>query len=89
MIMNGNKTERAVADHLLTADVDPLRSSLHVGAGGGLEKLLLEMVSCGRLQNESAVLSFIDCTLMRVQHERSAVSALLFIFSSFIVLFAA
>jgi hypothetical protein len=73
MIMNGNKTERAIADHLLTADLDPLLSSLHIGAGGGLEKLLLEMVSCGRLQNESQVMRFIDCTLMRVQHPAAEV----------------
>jgi hypothetical protein len=74
MIMAGNKTERNVADHLLTADLDPLRSCLHIGAGGGLEKLLLEMVSCGRLCKESEVLRFIDCTLMRVQQDYTAVS---------------
>ena len=33
MIMNGNKTEKSVADHLLTADVDPLRSHLHIAVG--------------------------------------------------------
>jgi len=33
MIMNGNKTEKNVADHLLTADVDPLRSHLHIAVG--------------------------------------------------------
>lgn len=32
------------------------------------------MISCGRLQNESAVMQFIDCTLMRVQHDPVAVS---------------
>ena len=42
--------------------------------GGGLEKLLLEMVSCGRLRNESAVMAFVDCTLMRVQQDYSNVS---------------
>jgi replicative superfamily II helicase len=78
MIMAGNKTERTVADHLLTADLDPLRSCLHIGAGGGLEKLLLEMVSCGRLCKESEVLRFIDCTLMRVQQDHAAVSHYLF-----------
>lgn len=33
MIMSGNKTEKSVADHLLTADVDPLRSHLHIAVG--------------------------------------------------------
>lgn len=49
----------------------------NVSAGGGLEKLLLEMIICGRLQNESAVMEFIDCTLMRVQQEATAVSSFL------------
>lgn len=34
MIMGGNKVEKGVADHLLTADLDPLRSHLHIGVGG-------------------------------------------------------
>lgn len=33
MIMTGNKIEKSVADHLLTADVDPLRSHLHIAVG--------------------------------------------------------
>ena len=33
-----------MAVKLLTADIDPLFSTLHIGTGGGLEKLLLEMI---------------------------------------------
>lgn len=42
--------------------------------GGGLEKLLLEMVSCGRLKLQSDVSDFIDCTLMRTQQPEHIVS---------------
>lgn len=74
-MISGNKAEKSIAERLVTADVDPLRSHLHVGAGGGLEKLLLEMISCGRLTNESSVLKFVDCTLMKVQHAHEDVSS--------------
>ena len=33
MIASGSRIEKGVADHLLTADLDPLRSSLHIAAG--------------------------------------------------------
>jgi hypothetical protein len=44
-----------------------LKSSLHLGNGGGIEKLLLEMISCGRLKEETSVMDFIHCTLMNTQ----------------------
>lgn len=78
MIVAGNKAEKNIADYLMTADLDPLSSSLHIGAGGGLEKLLLEMVSCGRLQNEGEVMRFIACTLMSIQQGRTDVRLLLY-----------
>lgn len=61
------RNEKEVATMLLTADLDPLCSNLHLAQGGGLEKLLLEMISCGRLHRESDVMKFVDCTLMKVQ----------------------
>eukprot|EP01034_Spumella_vulgaris_P021378 gene21378-27408_t len=67
MVASGNRAEKDHAQHLLTADLDPLVSTLHVAHGGGLEKLLLEMVSCGRLVREAQVMDFVDCTLMKVQ----------------------
>jgi hypothetical protein len=58
---------------LLTAELDPLVSNLHVGAGGGLEKLLLEMISCGRLTKENDIQNFIDCTLYKQQQPNETV----------------
>ena len=62
-----NTTDLAFARRLICADIEPLRSALHVGAGGGVEKLLLEMICCGRLRHEDSVEEFIRCTLMWVQ----------------------
>ncbi len=78
MIANGNRVEKELARHLLTADLDPLVSTLHVAHGGGLEKLLLEMVSCGRLTKESQVMDFVSCTLMTVQQPYDKVRHVLF-----------
>lgn len=62
-----NKKERDYCEYLLTAELDPLKSSLHLGHGGGLEKLLLEMIACGRLSKEQSIFQFIGCTLMNTQ----------------------
>ena len=59
--------DREMAVHLVTAELDPLMSHLHKAHGGGLEKLILEMISCGRLKIEKEVDAFVDCTLMRTQ----------------------
>ncbi len=74
LMVGANRAEKDAASHLLTADLDPLVSTLHEAAGGGLEKLLLEMVSCGRLAKETQVLDFVACTLMRVQQPHAKVS---------------
>ncbi len=74
LMIGSGRAERDIAQHLLTADLDPLVSTLHVASGGGLEKLLLEMVSCGRLTREAQVLEFVDCTLMKVQQPQDKVS---------------
>ncbi len=68
--MLGNKVskkDQESCEYLLTAEIEPLRSSLHLGHGGGIEKLLLEMITCGRLTKESNVMEFIQCTLMSTQ----------------------
>jgi hypothetical protein len=57
----------ALAKRLIVSDIDPLRSSLHTAYGGGLEKLILELICCGRLQWERDVAEFVRCTLMHVQ----------------------
>jgi hypothetical protein len=64
---NSNRKERDYCEYLLTGELEPLKSSLHLGNGGGIEKLLLEMISCGRLREETAVMDFIRCTLMNTQ----------------------
>lgn len=56
--------EKEHCEHLLTSELEPLISSLPQGHGGGIEKLLLEMITCGRLTRESSVMEFIACTLM-------------------------
>lgn len=60
--------ERKVCENLLVGDIEPLKSNLHNGYGGGLEKLLLEMITTNRLKHEKDVVSFIKCTLMWFQH---------------------
>jgi hypothetical protein len=47
--------------------VEPLTSTLHKANGGGLEKLVLEMISCGRLKSDDEVKEFVKCTLMTIQ----------------------
>lgn len=51
-----------VMTHLLTAEVNPLVSSLHIGSGGGMEKLLLEMVCCQHIHHEDDVVKFLAST---------------------------
>ena len=79
MITGNNEMEKEVAINLVTADLDPLISTLHIGNGGGLEKLLLEMISCNRLKKEQDVSHFISCTLMKVQQPIDLVLLLLLI----------
>lgn len=74
MINGSNRVERELAQHLMTADLDPLVSNLHLASGGGLEKLLLELITCGRLTKESQVLDFVKCTLMHTQQPYDKVS---------------
>jgi replicative superfamily II helicase len=52
---------------LIASDIEPLISSLHTAYGGGLEKLILEMICCGRLTRKNDVNNFIKCTLMYIQ----------------------
>ena len=73
MIAGNNEEEKKLAINLITAELDPLISTLHIGNGGGLEKLLLEMISCNRLSREQDIHRFINCTLMNVQQPESLV----------------
>ena len=65
--------QRPLAFKLLTAPSDKMLSKLHEGEGGGIEKLLLELICCRRLKHENEVPEFIGCTLMSQQHPPVAV----------------
>lgn len=62
-----SQQERNHVHYLLNGELDPLKSSLHCGYGGGIEKLLLEMIVSGRLICEDQVKNFINCSLMSIQ----------------------
>lgn len=67
--------ERCHMQNILFGDLDPLKSSLHLGCGGGIEKLLLEMVVSRRLCNETEVMNFVKCSLMSIQLPEDKVRA--------------
>jgi replicative superfamily II helicase len=67
LVNHKDASELNVAKQLICAQIEPLTSALHVGAGGGIEKLLLELICCGQLQNESQIEEFVNCTLMNWQ----------------------
>lgn len=66
--------ERKLCQHLLVSDIEPLTSNLHLGSGGGIEKLLLEMITTNCLKHEREILSFIKCTLFSTQHSSLEIS---------------
>ena len=67
MVAKDDQEEIRNAYRILTSDLEPLQSTLHHASGGGLEKLLLELISCKRLERETEVSKFIECTLMNAQ----------------------
>ena len=64
VVVCGSDAHRSLARQLLTGDIDPLLSSLHLGTGGGLEKLLLELVACRKLSSEQQAFDFVKSTLL-------------------------
>lgn len=46
MVAGSSASEKSLGAQLLRGEMEALRSSLLVGYGGGLERLLLELVSC-------------------------------------------
>ena len=67
MISNTTR-HKSLATTLVSAPLDPLQSSLQIGSGGGIEKLLLELIYCQRMKTRQDLDSFVVCTLMNVQH---------------------
>lgn len=57
-----------LAISLVSSPLDPLQSSLQIGSGGGIEKLLLELIYCHRIKIKEDIERFVICTLMSVQH---------------------
>eukprot|EP01038_Epipyxis_sp_PR26KG_P006253 gene6253-8612_t len=69
LMITSSTTEKEIATHLCTANLDPLISSLNHANGGGIEKLFLEMISCRRLNKIEDVMKFALCTLLAIQHD--------------------
>ena len=72
MIRN-SAADKQLAAKLCFASNDPLLSSLHRGYGGGVEKLFLDMIACGRLKTEAEARVFMMKTLMSCQVRRTMV----------------
>jgi replicative superfamily II helicase len=66
ILMLSNR-ETSLGEMLVSADLDPLKSSLYEAEGGGIEKLLLEMICCEKLAHPQDVGEFMRCTLFFVQ----------------------
>lgn len=64
----------SLCEQLLTSELDPLMSSLSKGNGGGIEKLLLEMISFGKLSKMDQIMKFMECTLYWKQNSVENVS---------------
>lgn len=63
-----NTVERRHGVFLMTGELAPLKSSLHLGAGGGIEKLLLELICCERIRYMRDIELFMRCTLLTTQN---------------------
>lgn len=66
--------EWSLGTKLLVADLNPLTTSLHEGVGGGIEKLLLEMIYCEKLIQPTQIALFMMCTLLYVQQSQDEVN---------------
>ena len=74
LMIRNSAADKQLAAKLCFASHDPLLSSLHRGYGGGVEKLLLDMIACGRLKSKAEVREFIDRTLMSCQVHDTSIS---------------
>ena len=66
--IKNNAFERQLAASLCVGSLPPLLSSLHLGSGGGVEKVLLDLICCRRLRYQKEVAKFMECTLFACQH---------------------
>ena len=69
LMINGDyRTERQHGLHLVTGELEPLQSNLQHGYGGGIHKLLLELIYCGRIRTIDDIALFVSWTLMAIQY---------------------
>ena len=75
MISNhfGSTQEQQIAYSLLTSAIEPLQSALKDAMGGGIEKLLLDLICSGRLSSERNLIQFMRCTLLAQQYPEEEV----------------
>lgn len=59
LMIHDNAMEKRLAKHLMCGEIESLCSALHKGYGGGLEKLILELVCTGRIVDEEFVSLFV------------------------------
>ncbi len=76
---------KTLATTLVSSPLDPLSSSLQIGSGGGIEKLILELIYCQRIKTKVDVERFTICTLMNVQHPPDSVKEWVALAYSFLV----
>lgn len=68
-----SKGEQNFAVHLFTAGLPPLCSALLDGSGGGVERIILEMICAGALETEEDVHKFMSNTLFAQQTPKERV----------------
>jgi hypothetical protein len=57
LIVPNSSQGRSLGEKLLVSAMEPLLSSLQVGSGGGVEKLLMEMIYCQKVTTEEQVVA--------------------------------
>lgn len=75
ILMVRSAADRRLACELLAGSLPPLLSCLHEGAGGGVERLLLDCIVAGVVRCPAHVLALSACTLVSRQLEASVVRA--------------
>ena len=71
-------SDKASAVKVVMGDIPKLESKLHLGKGGGLEKLLLETICFGgeSVSTKDKIYRFVQCTLLSRQMKEADVSVL-------------
>ena len=71
LMITDRSHERQLAAHLVLGEMQCLTSALKQGIGG-LEKLILEVITCRKITCESQLVEFISCTLLSIQNSDEA-----------------